>query len=288
MRARFQFIRLPESGSIQMFRAVGRSFTSFWHFHPEIEVKFVERSRGVRLVGDSMLPFREGDLVVTGPNLPHVWINDPAGPHELGYACALIAQFREDFLGAALGRTPEFAAVADLLQRSRQGLLFEGSIAAEAGNLIRDAGESAGLPRLLALLQSLNLLANAKTYRVLTSADYRPRLNQSDAHRINLACRFIQENLTGEVSRPAVAALVKMNEDAFSRFFHHKMGNTFSNYVNQLRVARAVHLMVEESKSVTEACYASGFNNLSNFNRRFRMIKGMTPTRFIEHLKAAT
>jgi AraC-like DNA-binding protein len=284
MRAVFEAIQFPTDSSVRLINPQSGRFASIWHFHPEIELKYVQHSRGLRFVGDSVEPFAAGELVLIGPNLPHVWLNDPSDPCRFGYARAHIAQFREDFLGSAFDRAPEFAPIADLLRRSRQGLLFHGSEARAAGEAMGEAWRSKGLRRLGHILNALDRLAHITNARPLSSACYAPKLNQSDAARINLICRYVQENLTQEISRPVVAALLRMDENAFSRFFRQKMGHTFSGYVNQLRIARAIHLMRDESKSVSEACYSSGFNNISNFNRRFRDIKGMTPTQFMTHL----
>lgn len=286
MRAAYEAIHLPETGSIKTISARGRTFTPLWHFHPELELKFVEHSRGLRFVGDSVMPFRENELVLIGPNLPHVWISDPAESRRLGHARACIAQFPENFLGSALNHTPEFANVHELLRRSRQGLLFEAPVSTEAAGWLRDAATQEGVPRLLSILRVLDLLARTKKFRVLASVGYEPKLNQSDAARINTACRYVQENLTREISRSAVAAQLRMNDDAFSRFFHQKMGNTFSHYVNHLRIARAVHHMTVDEMTIAEACFASGFNNLSNFNRRFRDIKRMAPREYLACLQA--
>src|SRR5688572_13238787 len=117
MRASFEVIQPHEGGSLRCWRAVGESFNGPWHFHPELELMLVERSRGLRFVGDSVEPFSEGDLVMIGPNLPHVWINhNPPHPTPHDHAIAICVQFREDFLGEGLWRAPEFASVATLFR----------------------------------------------------------------------------------------------------------------------------------------------------------------------------
>src|SRR5215470_12119887 len=72
-----------------------------WHYHPELELTYIRRGTGLRLVGDSMENFADGDLILLGANLPHVWRSDAdyfkGSPHLHIEAVAI--QFREDFWG---------------------------------------------------------------------------------------------------------------------------------------------------------------------------------------------
>jgi hypothetical protein len=65
-----------------------------WHFHPEYELHLVTTTSGNRYVGDHIGPFEPGDLVLTGPNLPHNWISQIA-PDELVTQRCLVLQFTE-------------------------------------------------------------------------------------------------------------------------------------------------------------------------------------------------
>jgi AraC-like DNA-binding protein len=72
----------------------------------------------------------------------------------------------------------------------------------------------------------------------------------------------------------------RMTESRFSRFFRRATGNTFTDFVNRMRITKACQLLMETDRYVTNICYDVGFNNVANFNRRFLEIKGMTPTDF--------
>ena len=77
-----------------------------------------------------------------------------------------------------------------------------------------------------------------------------------------------------------VAAELGMSESRFSRFFRRATGNTFTDFVNRVRINRACQLLMESDRTITAICYEVGFNNVANFNRRFLEIKGMTPSEF--------
>jgi len=284
VRPIFQAIRLPEESSVKCWYVASSSFASRWHFHPEIEIKFVEHSRGLRLVGDSIAPFREGELVLMGPNLPHVWLSQP--PRQPGIARCVVVQFLDSLLGQEFLGIPEFEPVADLIQRSRHGVLITGSDAVRIGGLMLEMPQANGADRVLLLLKILNLMARSRRQTLLCSADYTPKLNSKDAHRIAAVRRYVEDHLDEKISQPAAAALLRMGPAPFSRYFRKKMGCTFSTYIKQLRISRAIHLMVEEEMNISEACFASGFNNLSNFNHHFRAIKKMSPSAFLRQLKS--
>jgi AraC-like DNA-binding protein len=71
-----------------------------------------------------------------------------------------------------------------------------------------------------------------------------------------------------------------MRENAFSRSFRRATGQTFTEFVNGLRVARACRLLALTRQQVSSIRDEVGFNSISNFNRHFRRIKGMTPGEF--------
>lgn len=276
-------IRFPEGDSLRLFRAAGAKTVPAWHYHPEFELAFVERGRGWRFVGDRAEPFDEGDLVLLGPDLPHAWSGedsrlDALKPVRLR---AIFVQFRERFLGRELWRVPEFAAVDGLLRRSRQGVRFTGPDAQQAGERLRRLVKLDGAERVTGLLVVLDLLAHSPGQILLSSPTYAPRLDRADAARLKAVCRYIRTHLTRKKSQSVAAALVRLSPERFSDFFQEKVGSTFPAYVNELRINHAVQLMIERRMSIAEACFASGFNNLSNFNQQFRARKGLSPREYL-------
>jgi len=260
----------------------GARFGNRWHFHPEFELSFIEHSRGLRFVGSSVAPYREGDVVLIGPNLPHVWLTDGHN-NPLGHARCIFIQFRET-IGRSLWETPEFSHVARLLERSRRGIYFSGSDARKTAEFMRQLLAMSGARRILHLLTILESLARSRRQTLLSSEGFVPELNEPEEARINIVFSYVQNHLTEEISQATVAKLLRMHPTRFSQFFRKQVGNTFSAYVNQLRVARAVHLMVEKKMKISEACFASGFSNLSNFNLQFRTVKGMNPRAYLQRI----
>jgi AraC-like DNA-binding protein len=277
MRARIERVSTGPAASFLCRRRVDARFGFYWHFHLEVELTLIVRSRGRRFVGDSIEPYEEGDLVLLGSNLPHTWDSDPSrqGPHE-----AVFCQFSPSFLGQDFLGAPELTAVRRLLERSAQGLRFGGRTQREAARRMEGLEGMQGLGRLAALLELLDLLARSREFRTLSTREFVPALRRGDAGRIDRVCRFLNDRCAERVTLAEAAAVAHLSIPAFSRFFRRKTGRTLVAYLNELRTGLACRELIESDRSVSEIAFHSGFNNLSNFNRRFLELKGMSPREF--------
>ena len=92
--------------------------------------------------------------------------------------------------------------------------------------------------------------------------------------------RHVSERLHERLRESDVAAYAGMQVSAFSRFFRRSTGVPFVHYLNRLRINRACEMLIAGDATITEICYACGFNNLSNFNRQFLAAKAMPPSQF--------
>ena len=104
--------------------------------------------------------------------------------------------------------------------------------------------------------------------------------NDTEHERINLIIDRVTADMSTPLSAGELAREIDMSESQFSRFFRRVTGNTFTDFVNRIRVNRACQLLMDSDRQVTHICYEVGFQNVANFNRRFRDIKGMTPSEF--------
>jgi AraC-like DNA-binding protein len=277
MKARIEKIAPGGAASFICRRRSDPRFGFTWHFHPEIELTLIVRSRGRRFVGDSIEPYDDGDLVLLGPDLPHTWDSDPRrkGPHE-----AVFCQFSASFLGPDFLRAPELAPVRRLLDRAARGLRFSGKTQKAAARRMEGMDRLQGLARLAALLEVLDLLARSRDVRPLSSREFVPALRRGDAGRIDRVCRFLNERCTGRITLAEAAAAAHLSIPAFSRSFRRKTGRTLVAYLNELRTGLACRELIESDRAVSEIAFDTGFNNLSNFNRRFLELKGRSPREF--------
>jgi len=249
-----------------------------WHFHDEYELHLITATSGKAFVGDWIGPFQPGHLVLCGPRLPHNWVSldlPEGGVAERD----LVIQFSHEPIAHAAEMIPELAELLPLLERSRQGIEFFGLSEHALAHWHR-IKQARGMQRFAAFCEYLTQLARCTDYRLLSNVMMQGEDDAIGLDRINL----IVDRVVGDVAQPLSAADLAgelgMSESRFSRFFRRATGNTFTDFVNRVRVNRACQLLMETDRQVTHICYEVGFNNVANFNRRFLQIKGMTPTEF--------
>ena len=252
-----------------------------WHHHPEIEFHLITAGSGQMLVGNRAVSFTAGQVVLVGPHLPHNWLSDLA-PGETLPTRDVLCQVLPAVLLSVQDALPELGAVTALVERSRRGIELSGAAARRAAELLVGMGRLQGMARLGCLLQLAEVFSSAPSsqWHHLVGPDYVPALDSQTAHRVNTVLDYVEEHLVEGVSMEEAAALVALSPSAFSRFFHATAGLTFSELVRRRRVARACHLLRTTDLPVTRVCEMSGYQNLANFNRRFRQVTGTTPSAY--------
>lgn len=91
---------------------------------------------------------------------------------------------------------------------------------------------------------------------------------------------YIDEHYSEGVSLEEVAEATGISRYYVSHLFKELMDNTFVGYVNELRLNHAAMLLVTTDSPIIEIASKSGFNNLSNFNRAFKMYFNKTPSTY--------
>ncbi|WP_274631399.1 AraC family transcriptional regulator [Arvimicrobium flavum] len=251
-----------------------------WHFHPEYELHLVAATSGRYFVGDFIGDFEPGNLVLTGPNLPHNWVSDIPKGASVPLRCRIV-QFTEQFIEGMQAALPELAALQPVLERSRRGVLFCRETSRQVEPLMQELMGAQGVRRVELFLLILGQLSRSHHSQALASASYLPDPSGYMSVGINKALAFLRENLTQPFTEAELAAIAGQSTSAFSRTFRRHTGMSLVQYVKRLRINLACQiLMSDEPAQIAEICFEVGFNNLSNFNRQFRAEKGMTPSRF--------
>jgi AraC-like DNA-binding protein len=216
--------------------------------------------------------------VLTGPRLPHNWISSDAPPGGVALRDRVI-QFAHEPIEQACELFPEFKEILPLLEQSKYGIEFFGVSDMALAHFERVAG-ARGLARIAGFCEFMSLLAHCKDYRLLSSVQLQCPDDDESMAQVNAVVSYISEHCNEPLSMADVCARFRMPESRFSRFFRRATGNTFTDFVNRMRISKACQLLMDTDRYVTTICYEVGFNNVANFNRRFLEIKGMTPTDF--------
>lgn len=266
------------------------------HRHGQAELTWVVRGHGVRFVGDSTEPFGDGDLVLLGPRVPHLWAGR-AGPGEAAFL-AHVVQFPTSLLASPL--LPELQAARPLLDRAGRGLRVQGQAHAPVAAALQAMAEADALQRLALLVQVLRaLVLHGRSLRPLSTAavrggDAAPSANAvsgtaagtssgaaaspAAAGRIDRVIDWIHQGLAGDLFMADAARVAHVSPAAFSRFFSRETGKTWTAYVNDVRCSEAAVRLRQGSRPVAEVAHDCGYRTLSHFNREFRSRFGAAPS----------
>ncbi len=253
----------------------------FWHFHPEYEIVYISKGRGKRHIGDHISYYEDGDLIFLGPNLPHFAFTEELFEEHV----EVVVQMKADFLGRDFFERPELQAIRQAFERSEQGLIFHGETKKRVGERLQKMIKMSNFDRLLELLSVLQDLATSKEYNILNVSNYALEVSSQDHDRMETVYNYVQENFQSEVRLDVVAKHASMTVPAFCRYFKKLTRKTFTEFVNEIRIAHACRLLGDEHLSISEVSFESGFNNLSHFNKQFKNITGVSPREYRKSLK---
>lgn len=263
-----------------------RSFDHPYHFHPEIEITFIAKSNGTRVLGDHIGSFQPGELYLLGENLPHVFRNTVRPEHG---ATAEVLHFLRGPKPGFLDALPETRAFARLLDRSKAGLLFDHKTSEQGGHLLQRIRQATGARRLAAFFELAGTLLEAPEPRVLASAGgSTPSRQTVGSDRIHRVCNVILEKITDDLSHRQMAKLAHMAPASFSRLFLRTTRKTFTQFVTEVRLGHACRLLRECEDTVADIAFSSGFNNLAHFNRQFRRYHRCSPREYRTAFSSAT
>lgn len=253
-----------------------------WHHHVELEFLHVLSGSGTRFIGDSIEPFSDGDMVLVGSNLPHVWRSDKIYYEEIPEIKAelILTQFTKDFAGKDFFTLPEMNPICELMEDSSRGLQIVGKTRETISQRLIKMVEMEGSEKLIELIQILLFIAKSKEYRTLSSVGFVDSYQTKGSERINKVHDYIMNNFMEDISLKEAANIANMNETAFCRYFRTVTLKTFTQFLNEVRIGYACKLLLHEELNISGIGYECGFKNISYFNRVFKNTLGITPQQY--------
>lgn len=257
-------------------------FDPNWHFHPHYQLFTVIKGTGTRFIGDDIRHFEEGDTVFLGPNMPHLWRSDRNYFEKESQLKTegIVVYFKEDFLGNDFFEKPEMFDIKSFLKNSERGLDLTGTLGAA---MVRDLKELLGLTGFEGISKLLNILHKLSVtndYQYISSSNYTNTHKISETERMRIVHEYVLKHFKENINLSTVASLSNMTEAAFCRYFKSRTNKTFSDFVKEIRIGNACKMLQDENKSISQTCYESGYNTVSNFNNQFKSLKGISPRQY--------
>ena len=258
------------------------NFGTIWHYHPELELHYVVRGEGVRFIGDNVSNFMSGEVLLLGENLPHTWRCNQEyyqGNTDLQIE-AIVMHFRTDCLGNEFLNLNEAYAIKKLYEKAKKGLIIKGETAQQLKDLMHSALSASPLKRLIILLSILELLTESDETEMITDVNAFYQSNEMETVRLNNVCSYTLANYAKDIRLEDIAAIANLSTTSFCRYFKLMTHKTYNDFLTEIRVSHACRALIENRLNIEVICFESGFNNLSNFYRHFKNVKGVTPLEY--------
>lgn len=273
MKAKLENISSDVDSSFRILLTPKLNEIFYWHFHPEYEIVYVEASSGYRHIGDHISKYEESDLALIGSNIPH--LNFDYGVK--AEVDTVVVQMKENFLGEHFFALPEMTAIKALFDKAKEGVAFYGETKKLAGEKLKQLTSLSHFQQLITLLEVFQLLAQSKEVELLNARPIAGVSVLKEQQRIQKVYHFIETNYQKQIDVNEVASLCNLTTAAFCRYFKKSTHYTFTEFLNRFRINQAKKILMQD-KTVTEACYETGFENLSYFNKTFKRIAGENPS----------
>ncbi|RZL40604.1 MAG: AraC family transcriptional regulator [Pedobacter sp.] len=272
---------LTPNDCFTIFSRVKTEFDFPLHFHEEYELNLILNAKGAkRIVGDHISVIDDIELVLVGPNLPHVWLT-----HECTTEITEITiQWHKDLFDEKFLKRNQMSLIRQMFDKSLRGISFseEGILAAK--NRLLALKNINGFNSVLELLSILSDLSMSKSMSLLSDISFsNSNTLKFNSRRLEKAYDFMNSNYDKDISLKDLSKLTNMTEESFSRFIKKRTGNTFINSLHEIRLGHASRMLIDTTHTITEISYSCGFNNISNFNRLFKKKKHCTPKEFREN-----
>lgn len=273
---------IPENRSFVVRKQIEPYFDPTFHLHPEFQLSYVVEGEGNRFVGDSIKPFKANDLVLIGPNLPHVWRNHNAYFEKDSplSTTVIVIYFHDYFLGETIHGKDEFESIRHLFQRSQCGVEITGGTQVVVSQLMEELLELKGGESLIQLLRILNTIAMSEECHLITNTHSMSYNNEAETHRMNKVYEFIMKNFHRKIHLEEVASIASMTCTSFSRYFKSRVNQSFSDFLKEIRIEYACKLLKEGKMNIDRIGYECGFQSLTNFNKQFKKVTGQQPHQY--------
>lgn len=280
----FQFIKtdIPEEKSFSVRRQSFEEF-SVIHTHNNFELNLLTSGSGKRIVGNNISPFENEDLILIGPNLPHnrelsdsVRNNQPE---------CLTLYIPERLANSDLFQIKELESIRNLFSRALSGIVFKGDGVKPIRRQLLHLAKLKGCDSFIALIKLLRSLTEIEEQETLSLTPELPLSYYKDLDQVKVVYNYVTQNMQNTITLDTVSGLLHMAPGSFCRFFKKRTGQSFMQYVKDIRISNASRLLAETEMAIAQISIESGYNNLANFNFYFKRIMKMTPSEYRKNFR---
>lgn len=252
------------------------------HTHPEIQLTYVIKSSGMRFIGHNVNNFYPDEIYIIGPDIPHMFRNHQEYYRQKKTAHCFSVFFREESFGEMFAAVPELTKVKELIRMSALGIKMGPEYARVFKNEFLALKQLTGFKRFQYFLNLLYKLSNSSGLEMISPSNLQQQENEEEGMRLNKIITYITQNFQEKITINEVAREANLSTSAFCRYFKLHTRKSFITFLNEFRIGIACKILLERDKNISEICYRTGFNNISNFNRQFKAATGFSPSQYLK------
>lgn len=266
----------PKQDALVYQEDIGDLFYDQLHQHEEIQLSYIIEGEGKLIVGDTVNYYKSNDILIIGSHLPHILKSDT---NVSGRSEMLSLFFTRKSFGNEFFDLEETKILQPFFTRATHGFKAT-SEKEEMARLFLRLRSAEKLDQFIILLKLLKIAASCE-YHSLSSFIYNKQYSDSEGNRMRNIFEFTMSNFKGNITLEEVSDEANMTKNAFCKYFKKRTNKTYFQFLTELRVEHATKLLLSQNLfTIAEIAYESGFKNISNFNRQFKIIKKATPSDF--------
>lgn len=255
---------------------------SSFHAHPELELVFVLKGFGKRIIGNKVEDFESGDMVFIGSYVPHVWLSDASFYEENSklHSTVIITYFNPIVFQQFFDALKEFDNIKEMIRQASRGIRILGETRNIIAEKLMSLSSKTGFEKVDSFLQIMNLISTSKD-NIFIDNNENNKFDRFDSDRMIDVIKFVKANLDEHISLKQVAEIACMTEQSFCRFFKNRTKKNFLQYLVDLRMVHACELLIQSSdKSISDIANACGYNYSSHFCKIFKDHYGQSPYQY--------
>jgi len=269
--------KIPKSKDVALIyqEDKGPFFYDKLHQHEEIQLCAIVQGEGSLVIGDSINEYKTGDILIIGSNVPHVFKSDTSSV-KTSFMQTLF--FTKTSFGDGFFELGDFAEMQPLFKISESGGIVT-STKTKILELFSSLKNASNFERFIIFLKIVSELLNAEM-NSLSKFIYQKKYSDNEGKRMSNIMEYTMNNFNKEINLDTIAGISNMTPNAFCRYFKQRTNKTYFQFLIEVRIENACRLLKNNDVLIAEVSEKSGFKNISNFNRKFKDTKGITPSKY--------
>jgi len=249
------------------------------HQHEEIQISQIIHGEGKLIVADAVHPYRSGDTFVIAGNSPHLFQSKETIRSKSHMISLFFTKksFGDDFFDM-----PQLKEIGGFFEKSAVGFKVKRNVPIE--KIMYRLPSADEFSRFVLFLKLLKIICHSQT-EILTDLISPKTVSKHDDHRMQRIFDYVECNFQHDITLNKIADIACLTPNAFCPFFKQRTNKTFFQFLIEIRIEHSSQLIAKNNGlSISDISVRSGFKSISNFNRKFKELKGMTPSKYFQKM----